>query len=492
MKHDEMENNNIGEENMPHNPIKETRDTQLVHLAHSYTSLNEDDIQILLEVSHSLPFIGSLENGDTYINVLTKNGESMVVAQYRHPDCDLYKRDIIGEVEKKANEPAVYRALEYGLSSRGFIGIIDEGRIIVRHTVSPIFNKQQKVIGSLTYEYLNTSPDTDPIRIISKEGDDNRLGQRIDPINQATSCLQDGFLLYDENGICTFANAKAEELYQKIGYGQGIIGRKYEELQLTGHSRNDVLLEHSMIKDEIRLLDFILEENISAIREESICRGIAVILRDKTRIRQMEDEIVYRVALLHEVHHRVKNNLQTIISLVGLEAAQTKNEAVKAFARKITGYIRSMSETYNLLAHSDSERVDLKMMLAHIVDSMMSSRNGCGCQVHVDIDGDNLELLANTASTIALIVNELIQNSMKYAFRDRDEGQIRLTIEAGQEYSWIMICDDGYGFDEKKRSDSGGGLGLRLIDGLVKSNLKGEFVVSSSNQGTTTRFSFRN
>ena len=53
---------------------------------------------------------------DSYINVLTKNGESMVVAQYRHPYCDLYQRNIIGEIETKVDEPAVYRALEYGLS----------------------------------------------------------------------------------------------------------------------------------------------------------------------------------------------------------------------------------------------------------------------------------------------------------------------------------------------------------------------------------------
>lgn len=77
--------------------------------------MTEADIQILLDVSHALPSIGNLESGDTYINILTRNGESMVAAQYRHPDCDLYKRDVIGEFEKKEDEPAVYRALEHGI-----------------------------------------------------------------------------------------------------------------------------------------------------------------------------------------------------------------------------------------------------------------------------------------------------------------------------------------------------------------------------------------
>ena len=157
---------------MPDCLTKEERDRKLVQIAHSYTDLTEADIQILLDVSHALPSIGNLESGDTYINILTRNGESMVAAQYRHPDCDLYTRDVIGEVEKKEDEPAVYRALEHGIPGRGLIGIIDNRKIVVRHTVSPIFNDQQKVIGSLTYEYLNSGADTEPIRIVNKEGKD--------------------------------------------------------------------------------------------------------------------------------------------------------------------------------------------------------------------------------------------------------------------------------------------------------------------------------
>lgn len=467
--------------------MMEEKDSRLVQLVRSYTDLEDDDIRILLEVLHSLPFIGNLENGDTYINVLTLKGESMVVAQYRHPNCDLYKRDIIGEVEKHTDEPAVYRALEQGISSRGFIGIIDEGRLIVRHTVSPIFNKQQKVIGSLTYEYLNTSSDTEPIRIKGKEGD-YRDGQ----INQFISHLQDGFLVYNEEGICISANPKAEELYQKIGYGKGVVGRKYNELQLTGHMQSDIVAEHGTIRDEVRIRDCILEENISVVWENNVCQGIAVILRDKTRMRQMEDEIAYRVALLHEVRHRVKNNLQTIISLVGLEAARTRNDAVKAYARTITGYIRSMSVTYDMLAHTERESVELKTMLNRMADVLMENGNACEYHVHVDIDGDDIELPASIASTVALIVNELIQNSIKYAFHGRKEGKLWMKIEKGEEYSWITVGDDGCGFDKESKMNSGCGLGLRLIEGLVKSSLKGNLEIESSGHGTITRFSFHN
>lgn len=470
---------------MPDCLTKEERDRKLIQIAHSYTDLTEADIQILLDVSHALPSIGNLESGDTYINILTRNGESMVAAQYRHPDCDLYKRDVIGEIEKKEDEPAVYRALEYGIPGRGLIGIIDNRKIVVRHTVSPIFNDQQKVIGSLTYEYLNSGADTEPIRIVNKEGKAAFFDSKI---NQLISNLQEGFLICDEAGICTFANARAEELYQKAGHPESLIGRRYEELDLTGNYRQEEIMSGGIWKQEVQTDRYVLEENISAIREDGVYQGILVILRDKTKIRQMEDEIAYRAALIHEVHHRVKNNLQTIISLVGLEAAQKKDAEVKAFAKTITGYIRSMSMTYDLLAHTGAEAVDLKTMLAQIIDCVLESWSVRGCRIHVDISGDDLELPEHVASTVALIVNELVTNSIKYAFCDREEGSIFLTIEKGEEYSWVTVRDDGCGIDEKGGDLSGKGLGLKLVDSLVKSSLKGKLTIESG-EGTAVRFS---
>ena len=470
---------------MPDCLTKEERDRKLVQIAHSYTDLTEADIQILLDASHALPSIGNLESGDTYINILTRNGESMVAAQYRHPDCDLYKRDVIGEVEKKEDEPAVYRALEYGIPGRGLIGIIDNRKIVVRHTVSPIFNDQQKVIGSLTYEYLNSGADTEPIRIVNKEGKAAFFDSKM---NQLISNLQEGFLICDEEGVCTFANARAEELYQKAGHSECLIGRRYEELDLTGNYSQEEIMAGGTRKQEVQTDRYVLEENISAIREDGVYQGILVILRDKTKIRQMEDEIAYRAALIHEVHHRVKNNLQTIISLVGLEAAQKKDAEVKAFAKTITGYIRSMSMTYDLLAHTGAEAVDLKTMLAQIIDCVLESWSVRGCRIHVDITGDDLELPEHVASTVALIVNELVTNSIKYAFCDCEEGRIFLTIEKGEEYSWVTVRDDGCGIDEKSGDRSGKGLGLKLVDSLVKSSLKGTLTIESG-EGTAVRFS---
>lgn len=472
---------------MPDNMTMEMRDRLLVNLVRSCTELTDEDIRILLEVSHSLPFISELERGDIYINVLTKDRKSVVVAQYRHPNCDLYRRNIIGDFEERADEPAVYRALEYGLSGRGLIGVIDAERIMVRHTVSPIRNQAGQVIGALTYEYPNDSAvaDTDKVRIRNVREKDELIGR-------GASYIQDAFLIFDADSICTFANQEAEKLYRKMGYTQSVIGLTYEDLRLIERTVSDIIMERNVLKGEIHIGEYIYEERVSAMWEDGVYEGFAVVLQDKTKVRRMEEEIAYQTASINEVHHRVKNNLQTIISLIGLEAAQSKSEEVKAISKVIISRVCSISITHDLLAHTDKSSVNLKDMLNRVVEGSLESGNARQCRIQTNVVGDNMEIPANMAATIALVVNELILNSLKYAFGDAGEGSIYLTVGCGQEYSWITVRDNGCGYDRTKTPTGSGGLGLKLVDRLVKSSLRGEVTITTGPDGTATRFSFRN
>ena len=471
----------------------QTRDRLLINFVRSYTDLTNRDIKTLLEVSHSLPFISNLESSDTYINVLTKEYGSMVVAQYRHPNCDLYGRDIIGEVMDRTDEPAVYRTLECGLSSRGMIGIIDSGRTMVRHTVSPIFNHEHQVIGSLTNEYPNKQDkEADGESVCLRSSIESKSVYLDVQFSKVAGCIDDGFLAFDQNGICTFANAKAEKMYHDIGYSGSIIGKKYGDLQLLECSVSDIIMEHSVIQDEIQLGDYYLDASINAIWEDDVYQGMAVILHDKTKICQLESEISYRTAAINEVHHRVKNNLQTIISLVGLSAQQSKNDQVKEFSKGIISRICSISVAHDLLAHSGTDKINLKTMLMRVLSNSMENDNANQCQITPRVLGDDLEVIESVASTVALVANELLQNSLKYAFRECTEGTIWLTVEKGEEYSWISVGDNGCGYDKKAEKKPGSGLGLRLVENLVRSSLRGEFSVCSNEHGTVTRFSFCN
>ena len=472
---------------------RKSADVLLGNLVRSSTDLTEEDIEILLEVSHTLPIISNLENGDTYINVMTKTRESVVVAQHRHPDCDLYKRNIIGQIETRTDEPAVFRALAHGIAGRGLIGMIDGGRIMVRHTVSPIYNHHEQVIGALTFEYpSDQDSDTEPIRLRMQDEDDSKsLLLLRGEIDKVAGYMRDGFLAFDKEGNCTFANDTALDIYRQMGFEEGLHGKNYKDLHLKTYTQKK-LMDTRVLKNEAKLGDKIYEEKIHAIWEGGEYRGIAVILCDKTKIRQMEDELAYRIAIINEIHHRVKNNLQTIVSLVGLEAAQSKNEEIKAFAKTIVSRICSISVTYDMLAHTSTDCVNLKTMLIRVVEGSVGSSSVGESMIQTKISGDDLELPANVASTIALVVNELVQNSLKYAFGNCPDGKIMMTIERGSQFSWITVQDNGCGFDRENSKQKKNGLGLKLIESLVKSSLKGDIIMESNYEGTMTKFSFCN
>ena len=287
--------------------------------------------------------------------------------------------------------------MEQGTPGRGLIGIIDEGRLVVRHTVSSIRNADGRIIGSLTHEFPNARPNTDPVRIITKDG---------------------------------FSTPFEEPFQQSISY-------------------------------------------------------------HRSRIRELEKELEYQEALVREVHHRVKNNLQTIISLIGLEAAQTKNADVKAFARTITRHIQSVSLTYEMLSRSDSDAVNVKYLLTKLTENLHNYMLTLQPTISITIEGDNVKLPANLASTVALIVNELLQNSLKYAFFGRKSGEIHIQIQRGDDFSTLVVSDNGCGYD-LNAAPVGTGLGMRLIRSLVESSLHGALDVKTDMSGTSTRFTVRN
>ena len=180
-----------------------------------------------------------------------------------------------------------------------------------------------------------------------------------------------------------------------------------------------------------------------------------------------------------------------MISLIGLEAVQTKNADVKAFARTITRHIQSVSLTYEMLSRSDSDAVNVKYLLTKLTENLHNYMLTMQPTISITIEGDNVKLPANLASTVALIVNELLQNSLKYAFFGRKSGEIHIVIQRGDAFSTLIVSDNGCGYD-LNAAPVGTGLGMRLIRSLVESSLHGALDVKTDMSGTSTRFTVQN
>jgi two-component sensor histidine kinase/Flp pilus assembly protein TadD len=181
--------------------------------------------------------------------------------------------------------------------------------------------------------------------------------------------------------------------------------------------------------------------------------------------------------LLREVHHRVKNNLQMVSSLLNLQASEVQNESVLASIREGKNRVEAMSLIHENLYQSDQLKdVDIAQYLEQLLGHLGDAFTQKGKSIKLNLAAQNIRFNIDTAIPLGLVINELVTNAYKYAFSEQDIGQIEVSIHpiANDTYE-LRIADNGKGMPpdfEPKKSNS---LGLRLVNMLSTLQLKGNF-----------------
>ncbi|MGP7818187.1 sensor histidine kinase [Niallia sp. 01092] len=204
----------------------------------------------------------------------------------------------------------------------------------------------------------------------------------------------------------------------------------------------------------------------------------------------VEKKQVIQSIVIQEIHHRVKNNLQVISSLLRLQMRRSSSKDVAEVFQDSISRISSMAMVHDYLAQNGIEEVDAKFVIEQIASLLISSSSIPGQDIHVSVYGDSLLLPSNRATSVALIVNELIQNSIKHAFGSRSKGMIDIYVNCRKQMATITVNDDGCGMDEAVRSRKKSSLGLKLVELLVEEELEGILSYFHSNQGTKVSITF--
>lgn len=173
--------------------------------------------------------------------------------------------------------------------------------------------------------------------------------------------------------------------------------------------------------------------------------------------------------LLKEIHHRVKNNLQIIMSLLRLQSNSIEDpEVIKLFELSLHR-INAMALVHELLYRSKNfSKINFKVYLNQLLKSLVETMCMPECKLLVDIKAKDIELNINTSISLSLLINEIVTNSIKYGFKGKHEGQIYIHLQQveGRNYR-LEIGDNGSGFELKEDLDSIESLGLQLIFSLT-------------------------
>ena len=307
----------------------------------------------------------------------------------------------------------------------------------------------------------------------------------------------------DIQGAITTWNTGAERLF---GYSPlEVLGRSFsmmftpedfessvflKELEFVKTGRQSEDARWMVRKDESRFWARWITEPV--YETDGRLRGLAKVMRDETD-RQRADEVL-RVSLaekeelLREVHHRVKNNLQVIVSLLNLQGRQIDDKRVLAQFQEARNRVLAISSIHELLYRAESfAGIALREYVRQLVPGLIRFY-GLESRVGFEFRGDGERLGLERAVPFGMMLNELISNACKHAFPAPKEGSIRVSIEPVDDKLELTVADNGIGLPEGYDYLEGSSLGLKLVHTLAR-QLRGTVDVISAS-GTTVKVLF--
>ena len=210
----------------------------------------------------------------------------------------------------------------------------------------------------------------------------------------------------------------------------------------------------------------------------ALANEATVAITNATLYREARDKATALSAMVQEMHHRIKNNLQTVADLLSLEMIQAgdgvRDELGSSIAR-----VKSIATVHELLSVDDTAYTDVRKLSERLLTMAIQTVVVPGKQIVGSISGPPLRLPSKQATSLALVLNELISNALEHAFVGRERGSISITLEDATLQSVITVRDDGVGLPEEFTLDGGQGLGLEIVKTLVTKELRGTLTLES-------------
>ena len=268
----------------------------------------------------------------------------------------------------------------------------------------------------------------------------------------------------------------------------------------------DDVLPVNVAKEELKVIEKALEtKQMQTMRYQLPVKGelrdfqarivasgddeVMSVVTDITEMKQAED-LHKKDILLKEIHHRVKNNLQVMSSLLNLQSRKFKDPDVIEAFKESQHRARSMAIAHERLYHSQSlEDINFKIYIQSLVEYLVSSYGFSGENIKININIEDISLGVDTSVPLGLIINEIVSNTLKHAFND-DSGEIDIKMHQSGEDTYILnIADNGIGFPEELDFRSADSLGLQLVNSLVD-QIEGHLELKR-NKGTEFEISFK-
>jgi len=329
----------------------------------------------------------------------------------------------------------------------------------------------------------------------------------------------DGFVVVDADGRVEFASPNAVNAFHRMGVYSPPEGRRFTDLGVEESAVEWALATGRPVVEEVeRRPDVIVLVHCIPLLSHGSVTGAVILLRDVTDVRRLDRLLLSKDAAIREVHHRVKNNLQTISSLLSLQARRVALGAGREALREAERRVRSIALVHEILSRDPGDQVPFDDIVVSLVqmaeDSVVAAR-----PVEITVSGDLGDVAADVATPLAVTLAEVLQNAVEHAFVDAVDdpdgsddpgggggpgggdpdagpgpiGHVVVTLQNRDDQLWVTVRDDGRGLPpgfDIERTDS---LGLSIVRDLVVSQLGGAITMEAvpALEGGGTRVQIR-
>jgi two-component sensor histidine kinase len=474
----------------------------LQELVRAHTDLDADDVAWLQLLLADWQIIADLSFADLVLWLPDRAGTGYwAVAQMRPTTGPTaYVDDLVGAFVPKGRRPLIDSAHEHQRVAReGDPEWRDD--IPVRVEAIPV-RRSDRILGiiarntnllgvrtpsRLELSYLQTATDLNQ-RIAA--GHFPFPGQRSDHADSPR--VGDGFLRIDAAGRVTYASPNALSVYRRLGLSADLTG-----LQLADTTRalvpparrpdeetlSAVLGGTSPRDIEVGTDETTLILRAIPLRPQGEHIGALVLLRDVTDLRRRDRELVTKDATIREIHHRVKNNLQTVAALLRLQARRIDVPEGREALEEAVRRVGSIAIVHDTLSQAFDEFVDFDDV-ADRLRVMVAEVSSTGASVRTVRSGSFGTLTAEVATPLAMVLTEVLQNAVEHGFRD-GEGTVELTARRLVGRLRVTVDDDGVGLPEGFDLDGSTSLGLSIVRTLVESELDGQLEIGPGPGGGT-------
>ena len=417
----------------------------------------------------------------------------------------VFSNDVIGDEVLWGARPNIDEALSSGDINRS-AEPERQGEILIKEETIPVFFQGQVI--AVVSRHRNAENMRSPGKLeLNYREIANHLYQMVAegnfPYQSAGSLFEpvprvgDGLIRLDVNGAISFASPNAKSAFSRMGWNGELEGRNLGEVaeqvvtaSPNAHEEgvrtrlNGKTLRRVEIDNQGATIDLLVLPLIQGADRI----GSIVLLQNVTELRRRDRELVTKDATIREIHHRVKNNLQTVSALLRLQSRRIDDPAAAAALDEAVRRIASIALVHETLSNSTENTVAFDEVLTSLVTHALELSPRMG-QLSIERKGHLGSLESRIATPLSLVVTELMHNALEHGLH---ESGTRLTIEL-QRYSnegLITISDDGVGLPEGFDLSTSANLGLQIVRTLIENELKGELKLESTTQGTQAKLRF--